>query len=229
MPPQLQPAAQGAAARGVSTAAAAAAAAAVAAAIADAADEQPLITGHSHGGGAHGHHMRAVAASSVTALTAAIMLEFGLSVHSIFIGLAVGVVGDGQLTALLTALSFHQFFEGISLGARLFDTDFSLSMDSLLAAIFSVSAPAGMAIGVALIGSGGLDTAGPTFLLVQGTLDSICAGILLYIGFSLLLADFPADVRKFGAHGPRAAAKRATMFAALWLGGGLMAYIGLYL
>ena len=179
----------------------------------------------SYGGGAHSHHARAVGASTVSALTAAIMLEFGLTVHSVFIGLAVGVVDDGQLTALLTALTFHQFFEGISLGARLFDTDFSLTTDAALSAMFSFASPLGMAVGVALIGSGGLDTAGPTYLLVQGTLDSVCAGILLYIGFALLLADFPADVH---AHG-KSNAKRAVMFAALWLGGGLMAYIGLYL
>ena len=191
-----------------------------------AADEQPLIVGHSHG--APGEGMTAVSSNAAAALTSAVMLEFGLAVHSIFIGLAVGVTDDASLLALLIALSFHQFFEGLSLGSRLVDTQFILSTDLIMAAVFALSAPLGMAVGVAVIGGSGIDTNGSTFLIVQGSMDSFCAGILLYIGFTLLLADFPTDVRRFGL-GPRAALKRAAMFAALWIGGGLMAFIGLYL
>ena len=59
--------------------------------------------------------------------------------------------------------------------------------------------------------------------------DGICAGILLYIGFSLLLKDFPEDMEKYCAGKKHERAMRIAMFVALWLGAGLMAYIGKYL
>lgn len=52
-------------------------------------------------------------------LAEAYMIEFGVTVHSVFIGIAVGVVGYDALVPLLIALVFHQFFEGIALGARI--------------------------------------------------------------------------------------------------------------
>ena len=48
-------------------------------------------------------------------LASVYMIEFGITVHSVFIGLAAGVVGTDDLKALLVALSFHQFFEGVAL------------------------------------------------------------------------------------------------------------------
>ena len=76
--------------------------------------------------------------------------------------------------------------------------------------------------------SGGLATAGATFLLVQGTFDGICAGILLHLGFCLLNRDFPHDVAAHctGRHG---GARRSALYLALWGGAGLMAFIGRYL
>jgi zinc transporter 1/2/3 len=43
---------------------------------------------------------------------AVMVLECGIAVHSVIIGLTLGVQPDGSnFTALLIALSFHQFFE----------------------------------------------------------------------------------------------------------------------
>eukprot|EP01113_Clastostelium_recurvatum_P038223 TRINITY_DN5690_c0_g1_i1.p1 TRINITY_DN5690_c0_g1~~TRINITY_DN5690_c0_g1_i1.p1 ORF type:complete len:362 (-),score=86.85 TRINITY_DN5690_c0_g1_i1:22-975(-) len=44
------------------------------------------------------------------------VLLFGLSFHSIFVGLALGVVSDDW--PLFIAILFHQFFEALALGAR---------------------------------------------------------------------------------------------------------------
>lgn len=56
---------------------------------------------------------------STKRLVEAYMIEFGVTVHSIFVGLAVGVTDYNALVALLIAFSFHQFFEGIALGGEL--------------------------------------------------------------------------------------------------------------
>jgi zinc transporter 1/2/3 len=180
--------------------------------------------------------------NATTVLVDAFSAEFSLTVHSIFVGLAVGVVSDEELTSLLVALVFHQFFEGIALGARLCKAPMSLAFRYFLAFVFAIAAPVGQAAGVGVMAGSILNTAGETFLLVQGIFDSLCAGLLLHVGFSLLLKDLPEDVEKLvsmgelenspssGAPSKRAGTcKRISMYAALWTGAVLMAVIGKYL
>jgi zinc transporter 1/2/3 len=169
--------------------------------------------------------------SEASSLMSAFMAEFGFTVHSIFIGLAVGVVSDEDLKALLVALCFHQFFEGVSLGARLSEASLSWAWDIAFALLFAVSAPVGIGAGVGMVSSGGLSTNGETFLLVQGTFDGICAGILLHIGFCMLSVELPRDLAVH-CDAPKvrwAALKRAALFGVMWGGAGFMALIGKYL
>lgn len=154
--------------------------------------------------------------------------EFGFTAHSLIIGLTVGVVAQAELNALLVALSFHQFFEGVALGARLFDSAFSWTQDLALTLLFALSAPLGISCGIGLMSSGGINTNGETFSLVQGIFDAICAGILLHIGFDLTINEFPKDVDKV-AQGRHGAVKAALMHASLWSGACAMAYIGKFL
>jgi zinc transporter 1/2/3 len=181
---------------------------------------QALSVGHTHA------HL-----SKASSLMSAFMAEFGFTVHSIFIGLAVGVVGDEDLKALLVALCFHQFFEGVSLGARLSDASLNLAWDAAFALLFAVSAPVGIGAGVGAVASGGLNANGETFLLVQGIFDGITAGILLHIGFCMLSVDLPRDLALY-CDAPKvsnAALKRAALFGVMWGGAGFMALIGKYL
>jgi zinc transporter 1/2/3 len=182
-----------------------------------AATSEPLLGhGHSHG----------AVLTAGNPLLAVIMLEIAMTTHSVIIGLAVGLAVDADFVPLLVALVFHQFFEGIALGARLFETDFSGLVSVFLALLFALSAPAGMAIGTGLIAGGGIATRSVAFLVTTGVLDGLCAGILLYIGFSLLLGDFSADIKKYGGgHG----LGKAALIAALWVGAGAMAVIGRWL
>jgi zinc transporter 1/2/3 len=168
---------------------------------------------------------KSVASSTETHLQA-YMLEFGFTVHSIFIGIAVGVATD-NFPQLLTALVFHQFFEGIGLGSRLADPAIKLRDALILGLIFAVSAPFGIMLGTILRSEFAPDNQ-VNFLLSQGILDAICAGILLYVGFILLLQDFPKDT-KVTCTGNYARLKLAGLFVALWGGAGLMAFIGKYL
>jgi zinc transporter ZupT len=42
------------------------------------------------------------------------LLEAGIAIHSVIIGFALGVSSGSEFIALLIALCFHQFFEGMS-------------------------------------------------------------------------------------------------------------------
>jgi len=158
----------------------------------------------------------------------AYMLEFGVTVHSVFIGLAVGVVGDTELRALIVALFFHQFFEGVALGARIVDANLPTRLhEALLCLVFSIAAPLGIGMGIAVAQN--VDPNGVTYTTVEGIFDSCCAGILIYIGYSLLQNDFHHDMRKNCTGKKYESILRAGMFVCLWGGAGLMAYIGKYL
>ena len=165
---------------------------------------------------------------SLQQLASVYMIEFGITVHSVFIGIAAGVIGTDDLKGLVVALVFHQFFEGVALGSRLADVEIvSLAQEYALITTFTVAAPVGLALGMGM--SAAMNTAGPTFLLVQGTFDGVCAGLLLFLGFSLLLRDFEDDLKRFCGGKPHEGAMRAGMFAALWIGAGTMAFIGRWL
>jgi len=61
--------------------------------------------GHSH---AHGLELLEESQRRVSTY----ILEAGVAAHSIIIGISLGVSSGTEFTSLLTALSFHQFFEG---------------------------------------------------------------------------------------------------------------------
>ncbi|KAF9363742.1 high-affinity Zn(2+) transporter zrt1 [Mortierella sp. NVP85] len=63
--------------------------------------------GHSH---AHGLELLEESQRKVSTY----ILEAGVAAHSIIIGISLGVSSGAEFTSLLAALSFHQFFEGIS-------------------------------------------------------------------------------------------------------------------
>ena len=175
--------------------------------------------------GHDGHVHSILLAAGVKRTISAYLLEFGVTVHSVFIGLANGIDGDDQLHVLLVALVFHQMFEGIALGARIADANFPTHWHEVfLTMLFSVAAPFGIAIGIGV--KTGLNPNGETFLMVQGTFDAICSGILIYIGLVLLLRDFPEDMQRFCKGDWR---RMAGMFVFLYIGAGLMSFIGKYL
>lgn len=182
---------------------------------------------HSHSSHSHSHIGGLLLDARIERTISAYLLEFGITVHSVFIGLTVGVSSESELKGLLVALCFHQFFEGVALGSRFCDAELSSRwQEFVLSTIFAISAPLGIMIGV--IVTTNINTNGETFLFVQGIFDAVCAGILLYIGFILLIKDFPEDSLKVKSLShPKY--RRAGMFIALWAGAGLMAFLGKYL
>ena len=178
---------------------------------------------HSHGGGVDGH-THSILLSGADKTVAAYILEFGLTSHSVIIGITVGVASRTDLNTLLPALCFHQFFEGFALGARLADVGFSMFNEVQLMLIYSLSAPIGIAIGIGIHSTYNQNS--DTANLVEGSFDAISAGIILYVGFVQMLAiEFANDYKSLMKH----PYKQMALWGGLYLGAAVMAFIGKYL
>ncbi|KAI1529500.1 divalent heavy-metal cations transporter, partial [Pyrenophora tritici-repentis] len=81
-----------------------------------------------------------------------LLLEAGILFHSIFIGMALSVATGTSFAVLLTAISFHQTFEGFALGARISAIRFPPGSPKpwLMALAYGATTPIGQAIGLAI-------------------------------------------------------------------------------
>jgi zinc transporter 1/2/3 len=77
------------------------------------------------------------------------LLEGGILFHSIFVGMTIAMTTDG-LVVLLTAIIFHQMFEGLGLGSRIAAVPYPRGSPRpwLLVVAFGTTAPIGQAIGI---------------------------------------------------------------------------------
>jgi zinc transporter 1/2/3 len=151
------------------------------------------------------------------------LLEFGIAVHSVLIGLTLGTTTD-SFVALFIALCFHQFFEAIALGAQIANLkSTSIRSAIFLILFFSFTTPVGIAIGIG-VHAGTYNPQSVSSLLVTGILDSFAAGILIYVALvNLITADM--GVNAHGFHSLRTRLKWL-YFIALYLGVAIMAIIG---
>uniref|UniRef100_K4AT56 Uncharacterized protein n=1 Tax=Solanum lycopersicum TaxID=4081 RepID=K4AT56_SOLLC len=115
------------------------------------------------------------------------VLELGIIVHSIVIGLSMGA-SDNPCTIrpLVAAICFHQLFEGMGLGGCILQADYGMRMKSTLVLFFSITTPFGIALGIGL--SNVYSENGPTSLIVVGLLNACSAGLLNYMALVDLLA-----------------------------------------
>ncbi|CAF1523694.1 unnamed protein product [Rotaria sp. Silwood1] len=74
------------------------------------------------------------------------LLEFGIAIHSVLIGVTLGTDDDSSFAALFIALCFRQFFEAVALGAQLQDK--SILPTILMVIFFSLTTLVGIAIGI---------------------------------------------------------------------------------
>lgn len=119
------------------------------------------------------------------------IMEAGILFHSVLIGLTLVVAPDssgntsGYYNTLLAVIVFHQFFEGLSLGARIAllptpSLSFGFWSKVTMAVAFALITPLGMAIGVGVLNQfNGND---PSTILTIGVLDALSAGVLLWVG-----------------------------------------------
>ncbi|KAJ7054972.1 ZIP-like iron-zinc transporter [Mycena amicta] len=119
------------------------------------------------------------------------ILEFGVLLHSILIGLTLAV--DEGFKVLFVVIIFHQTFEGLGLGARLSTIELpgtrkftSSSIPIFAALIYGVSTPIGIAVGLGIRHT--YNPGSATASIVSGVLDALSSGVLIYTGLVELLA-----------------------------------------
>ncbi|KAI2994061.1 hypothetical protein CBS147346_10725 [Aspergillus niger] len=154
-------------------------------------------------------------------IAAFLILEFGIIFHSVIIGLNLGVTGD-EFTTLYPVLVFHQAFEGLGIGARMSALRFGRHwwLPWVLCMAYGLTTPISIVIGIGVRTT--YNSGSRTANIVQGVLDAVSAGILIYSGLVELLArDFLFD--------PDRAKRRSHLLGMIFcvlLGAGIMALIG---
>ncbi|KAK4710690.1 hypothetical protein R3W88_005203 [Solanum pinnatisectum] len=123
----------------------------------------------------------------------AMVLELGIIVHSIVIGISLGASNNTcTIKGLVAALCFHQMFEGMGLGGCILQAEYKSLEKAMMAFFFSVTTPFGISIGIAL--SNTYQENSPRALIIVGLLNASSAGLLIYMALvDLLAADFMGD------------------------------------
>lgn len=103
------------------------------------------------------------------------IFESTIGLHSIIIGFNLGTEEHiGTIEALIIALSFHQFFEGFSLGTMTTELETLPYWTHVLCfAFFSVTTPIGILIGICTY-----STRAGTY--AKGVVDGFAAGLLIH-------------------------------------------------
>ncbi|KAJ3527132.1 hypothetical protein NMY22_g9895 [Coprinellus aureogranulatus] len=175
---------------------------------------------------ANGHHEHAVArtwsSDTATQVIGIGILEFGVVLHSVLIGLTLAV--DEDFKILFVVLVFHQTFEGLGLGSRLAYMDLPSRYNWIPIAgaiLYGLTTPIGIAAGLGVRSS--YNPESTTASIVSGVLDAISSGILVYTGLVELLAHeflFNKDMMA-SSNG-----KLAYAIGSMLLGAALMALLG---
>ena len=128
-------------------------------------------------------------------------------IHSLVIGFTLALASGADFESLVTAILFHQLFEGLSLGIRIAalppPTDPQQPalcwLRPVLALLFALTAPAGIVSGLYVFGGGhangaGAGGAGVGTKIAEGVLCAISAGMLIYAAcVEMLAADIVLD------------------------------------
>ncbi|KAF9911559.1 hypothetical protein EC991_003023 [Linnemannia zychae] len=151
------------------------------------------------------------------------ILELGIALHSVIIGVTLGTTVGTEFVSLLIALLFHQFFEGVALGGRIASLQFKRTSIRpwLLSAWFACSTPLGMAIGIGIRST--YEGESVTSLIVQGVFDACSAGILLYTALVQLMS---TEINSNVAFREASKGSQVGQFLALWMGAAAMAIVG---
>ncbi|CAI9090672.1 OLC1v1025489C1 [Oldenlandia corymbosa var. corymbosa] len=148
--------------------------------------------GHAHGSASLSPNHQPLFSSSelIRHRVVSQVLELGILVHSVIIGVSLGASDSPRTTKpLVAALTFHQLFEGMGLGGCISQARFKIKTITIMAVFFSLTTPIGVAIGIGI--SHSYDENSNTALIVEGLLNSASAGILIYMALvDLLAADY---------------------------------------
>ncbi|KAK0446894.1 ZIP-like iron-zinc transporter [Armillaria borealis] len=155
---------------------------------------QAYVDAHGHEAGGHAAHgpeatanstiedqQHRVLDSAMTQIIGVAILEFGVTLHSVLIGLTLAV--DPGFKVLFVVLIFHQTFEGLGVGSRLAYLDLPPKYrwaPYAGAALYGLTTPIGIAAGLGVRTTYNPDST--TASIVSGTLDALSSGILIYTG-----------------------------------------------
>jgi len=152
----------------------------------------PAITACKHSHTSASVSLLADSRGAVVLLKAYVM-EMAIAAHSVIIGVSMGMMGDDEtvtLRALVIAMTFHQFFEGIGLGSVF--SSLRLKLGTVKVAIFSflfaTTLSVGICIGIA-VASWQVSYDEDTHHLVTGCCEAIAAGTLVYVSLVEMLAE----------------------------------------
>ncbi|CAN1287927.1 Zinc transporter 1 [Linum perenne] len=141
--------------------------------------------GHAHGS-AFGTQIREISGITGNRNTMQV-LEVGIVVHSVIIGISLGAsMSTKTIKPLVAALTFHQFFEGLGLGGCICQAKFKSRVVATMVTFFSLTTPIGIVVGICI--SRGYSENSQASLLVGGVMNSASAGILIYMALVDLLA-----------------------------------------
>lgn len=150
------------------------------------------------------------------------IMEVSIMVHSVLVGLALGVLKKRvAILSLGAALLFHQFFEGVALGAVAVKSGISLVSSWHLFLSFTLSCPIGAMIG--MFCADHYDPADPRTAWTLGVMNALAAGTLLHIGLVELLPEDFRECKDSQQHPPRIAS-----LLALFVGGLIMAVLAVW-
>ncbi|KAJ3730043.1 ZIP-like iron-zinc transporter [Lentinula guzmanii] len=166
----------------------------------------------------------AVLDSPMTQILGVAILEFGVVLHSVLVGLTLAV--DPDFKILFVVLVFHQTFEGLGVGSRLayMQNDLPLAYRNVAlygALLYGITTPVGIAAGMGVRTTYNPDST--TASIVSGVMDSLSAGILIYTGMVELLAHEFLFSREMQTSSN---ARLARCVCTMLLGCGLMALLG---
>ncbi|CAN1221422.1 Probable zinc transporter 10 [Linum grandiflorum] len=121
--------------------------------------------GNFHHGHGHGHHQGMKTAGGVDGqqlmryrVIAMVrfhiyckILELGIVVHSVVIGLSLGASNNTcTIKGLVAALCFHQLFEGMGLGGCILQAEYNLIKKATMAFFFATTTPFGILVGLGM-------------------------------------------------------------------------------
>ena len=128
------------------------------------------------------------------------VVELALSIHSVILGLTLGLLTEyGTVRVLVIAVAIDQFSDGVAVGATLSESkSLSWCHAGSLRTFFAWTCSLGIAIGVGIEQRGG--SADP---MAQGILAAMSAGLLLLLAMSEML---PGIIRPFSRRNGQLAA-----------------------
>jgi len=160
-----------------------------------------------------------------------IVLLFGLSFHSFFVGLALGV-GGGEV-GLFIAIVAHQFFEGMALGGRILKSQLAKGKEQrdqtgrkrwFYDLVFAFSCPVGIAVGIAIYYSPLLSQ--QTYSIVNSVFQGLSAGILIYVSLVHVVSGGHHDSPHTNAQ--HATQSKMSTYFGLAAGVAIMSIIGIW-